>query len=121
MSLLKKLFRAGRSRPALDPNDICCEIFNPGKEPITFKSYHVNRDNHCFIDPRTGIQHGPKHWLLAVCKPGEWVFLPHQYYKGEVPSGSKEITVIKNFGDEMFRGNKFPSPPENRKTLFRGF
>lgn len=99
-------------KPALDPNDLCCEIYNPGKEPITFTSYHPKKLQHYFADPRTGIQHGPNHWAVAVCKPNEWVFLPHQHYTGSVPSGSQEIRVIKNFGTRMFKGETKPSAPE---------
>lgn len=78
----------------LDPNLICCEIYNLGKETITFKNM---------------IQT----WLPdIICRPDDWCFLPHQYFTGSVPSGSEEIKVIKNYGDQKFKGNKLPSRPE---------
>lgn len=105
----------GRSmKPALDPNDICFEVYNPGKEEITFTSYHVLREEHFFFN------RPPRHWMQLKCKPGEWLFLPHGYYIGTVPSGSKEITVTKNFGDQMFVGNKYPSAPEVRRKFVKG-
>lgn len=110
MSIERKPARLGRA--ALDPNDICCEIYNPGSEEITFVNIHTDRH----------IQHfhgkGPKHWAVIRCKPNEWVYLPHQKYSGSVPSGSEEIRVIKNFGDEMFKGNKHPSRPEVQRKLY---
>ncbi len=112
MSLIDGSPRARRGRASLDPNDVCCEIYNPGAEEITFRSVHPDRDLHWF--------HGkpPKHWALLRCKPQDWVFLPHQHYIATVPSGSQEVTVVKNFGDAMFKGNKLPSAPEVRRRLF---
>lgn len=101
-------------RPAADPLDVCCEIYNPGREEITFRSFHPERDLHWFSG------RPPTHWAEIHCRPGEWCFLPHQYYTGTVPSGSAEIQVVKNFGDRMFIGEKHPSPPEVRKVQFRG-
>lgn len=103
-----------KGRPALDPNDIHCEIYNPGDEEITFKSYHRMRNVHWFQGKP------PRHWLVIKCKPQDWCYLPHQHYIGEVPSGSKEIKVIKNFGDQMFIGNKYPSAPEVRRKFVKG-
>lgn len=103
-----------KHRPALDPNDVCCEMYNLGAEEITFRSFHVLREKHWFNG------YPPKHWMEIKLKPGEWAFFPHQYYIGTVPSGSKEIKVLKNFGDAMFKGNKHPSAPEVRRTWVKG-
>lgn len=102
------------TKPAVDPNDVCCEIYNPGGEEITFTNDH----------PRIALWRmwyfgkPPHHWGVIKCKPGEWVFLPHQYYVGTVPSGNQEIKVIKNYGAEKFKGNKLPSAPGVRRKFF---
>lgn len=100
---------------ALDPNDICCEIYNPGSEEIVFENYSHEHALKTFRHPLTGELIPPGAHNRIVCKVGEWVFLPHQHYNGTVPSGSEQITVIKNFGDAMFTGNRYPSAPEKWK------
>ena len=109
---LLDVLSARRPKPALDPNEICCEIYNPGPEDITFTNYHRARDRQHYLGKP------PEYWMRFICKVGEWVFLPHQYYIGTVPSGSKEIRVVKNFGDMIGVGNKLPSRPESKKTRF---
>lgn len=88
--------------------DLCREIYNPGAEDIVFDNIHPMRARMWF--------HGktPNYWMRLVCRPGEWIFLPHGMYTGTVKSG-RPITVVVNFGDNMFIGNKHPSRPEASK------
>lgn len=113
-------FRARISKTEVGAMENCCvEIYNKMDEDITFISNHPNWQNHYFVHPTTGIQHGPLYWKQAVCKPGEWVFLPHGLYNGFTKSG-RPLTVVMNFGNEKFKGNKLPSRPEAKKVRVFG-
>jgi len=94
--------------PAVLEN-MCCEVFNKGSETITFKNDHPEKANHFFFNKP------PAFWEQFDCPPGEWVFLPHGRYIASVPSQSKEIQVVINMGDAMFKGNKLPSRPDLKK------
>ena len=88
---------------AAEPNDVHCEIYNPMKEPIFFErmEYHARRRLEMGLEP------GPQ---KVGCKPDDFCYLPHQWYVVSTKSGAP-ITLVKNFGDEMFKGNKRPSAP----------
>lgn len=88
--------------------DLCREIYNPGDEDIVFDNIHPLRAR-MFFHGKT-----PNYWMRLVCRPGEWIFLPHGMYTGTVKSG-RPIKVIMNFGDAMFIGNKLPSRPDQAK------
>lgn len=89
--------------------NMCIEVYNKGSETVTFKTCHPEWEKMAFFGK------SPKFWAQAQCKPGEWIFLPHQLYIAEVPSGSKEIPVVVNIGEKMFKGNTLASRPEAQK------
>lgn len=82
------------------------EIYNPNKFPIEFRR---NKDMDQYVSS-SFIPLGPE---LAICKPDDFLYLPHIYYLVSgvgIPDGTP-IDVIQNFGDSMFKGNKLPSRP----------
>lgn len=86
----------------------CCEFYNQTGETVTFTSFHPEKRKMHF--------HGkpPQFWNVIICKPDEWVFLPHGCYLATTESGRPAKGVL-NFGDAMFKGNKLPSRPEAKK------
>lgn len=105
-------------KPTFDPTakkalpgaleNTCCEFYNQTGEDVTFTSCHPQKRNMHFNGK------SPKFWSVIVCKPGEWVFLPHGLYIPTTQSGRPAKGVL-NFGDAMFKGNKLPSRPEAKK------
>ena len=102
--------------------NMCCEVYNPGTEKnwnarafsMLFESFHETRMAHHFF----GME--PAYWLRFVCHPGEWVFLPHGQYSVTYWNGTKQehpeqYRSITNVGDAMFKGNKLPSRPDEKK------
>lgn len=100
--------RDAKLPPGLE--NMCCEIYNPGNETISYINIHPQRGQMFFF----GLP--PAFWNRLECKPGEWVFLPHGMYRQEVPSGHQAYRIVINFGDMMFKGNKLPSRPEAAKV-----
>lgn len=96
---------------ALPPGleNLCSEVYNSGREVMTFTSTHPDRHRMFFFSLP------PDFWNRLECKPGEWVFLPHSQYIMTVPSGNQAYQSIQNFGDAMFKGNTLPSRPEAAK------
>nr|BFD67198.1 hypothetical protein HAGR004_22200 [Bdellovibrio sp. HAGR004] len=93
-----------RPRAAICPNDVHCEIYNPMEEELIFE----RMEDHARRRLKMNLQPGPQ---KVLCKPDGFCYLPHQYYTVKTKSG-RPCRFIKNFGDEMFKGNKKPSAPE---------
>lgn len=117
---LKKIFDKNLP-PAVE--NMCCEIYNPGTESnwnkvafeIHCRNIHPDRMRHNFF----GLP--PKHWEYLICKPGEWIFLPHGMYERRLWKDGRECQVdeynaIVNVGDSMFSGEKAPSRPDEKKV-----
>lgn len=88
--------------------NLCCEAYNRMDEDVTFTSTHPQREQMRFFG------FGPEHWNVIVCKPGEWVFLPHGQYIQSTRSG-RPVQLVLNLGDQMGKGNKLPSRPDRPK------
>ncbi len=96
------------------------EIYNGGEEnglnkkgeTMTFVTYHPEWKRFYFLEQ------GPMFWHSFKCPVGAWIFLPHAMYVMTVPSGNPAYRALVNYGDSMFKGNKLPSRPEEKKTRF---
>jgi hypothetical protein len=83
----KVFVESNEPRGVYDPNLLSVEIYNTMKEEITF------------------IEMNTPHPRIIKVKPDDFCYLPHQYFIGSVKSGAP-ISVVKNYGDNKFIGNK---------------
>lgn len=82
------------------------EIYNPNSFAVDFVR---SKDMDQYVRSSL-IPLGPE---FARCEPGGWLYLPHAYYVASgvgLPLGTP-VSIIQNFGDEMFKGNKKVSLP----------
>ncbi len=94
------------------PWNVCIELYNWNDEELVLDSIHPEWAKMAFAGKT------PEYWKRLVCGPGEWVFLPHRLYVATHASG-RPIKVSGNEGDNMGKGLKYPSRPEEAKL--RGF
>lgn len=123
------LARAGKRLPGTI-NDLCMEVYNPGTDAIFKKPNPIAFDIRfvtCHPDWKRMhfLGQPPTFWAEFVCKPNEWIFLPHSSYIKTFWKDGKEhhvdaYQVVVNFGDAMFKGEKLPSRPEAYKFQVRG-
>lgn len=99
-----------KAKQNIDPNMVCCEIYNPSLEELIFT------ETRPVWVPVVIMPDGKKAPQIIRCKPQGFCFLPHQYYTVTNQSGAP-IKLIKNFGDEMFKKNTLPSRPDVKKVL----
>jgi hypothetical protein len=94
-------------KPALNPNDIRVEMYNPNDFEIRF----TRMDDYIPWLQKQGLSIGP---AIVTCKPDGFCILDHQWYvmHGVPGKHSKIKPLIKNFGDAIGKGNKLPSAPE---------
>lgn len=80
------------------------EFYNPNPFDVVFERL-VEFDGYVI---RNKIPLGP---LLCVCKSGDFLTLPHAYFKITSKNGCPVFDMVVNFGDERGKGNKLPSLP----------
>lgn len=102
----KEIFLKQKGKVVNDEMLVRREIYNPNKFAIEF---NLNAKMIGYI-AASNIPLGPSR---LICKPDDWLYLNHGYYiaKGVgIPDG-EIISVVTNYGDSMFIGNKKVSLP----------
>lgn len=96
---------------SFDVREKCWEAYNPSKHTVWFENTHY------WPASRNSTP------ALIKLEPGKFAFLPHSYYTvwvGFVGNKNPDdrVTLIQNFGDMMFKGNRLPSRPDEQKLYF---
>lgn len=97
-------FLRKKQKAVFDEHLVCREIYNPNAYSIIFSRNKVQ--DRLIIASKI-----PLGAETIICKPYDWVFLPHGYYLAKASNGADLINCITNFGDAIGKGNKLPSLP----------
>ena len=87
---------------SIDPNEQSYEIYNPNKFNVVMQNCHPNPDER-ILTP------------VIFIGSDDFAFIPHRYYTPWIEkignSKTEKFTMIENYGNDMFVGNKKPSAP----------
>lgn len=94
----------------IDPNEFCCEVYNPNLQTLFFVNDHYNPIERA---------KGPR---IVKIPHDSFGFLPHRYficYVGYIGNtNGDKVTCVVNHGDMMFKGNKKLSRPEEKVNYY---
>jgi len=87
---------------SIDPNEQSYEAYNPNKFNVIMQNTHPNPDERFQLP-------------IILIGADNFALIPHRYYTpwiGKIGQSSTEkFTIIENYGNDMFVGNKKPSAP----------
>lgn len=92
-------------KAVIDEHLIRFEVYNPNNFTVIFT---LMKDKLDWIR-KNRIPAGDD--VIRV-KPDSFAILNHAYYIAAASNGAELISVIKNYGNEIGKGNKHPSRPE---------